>query len=133
MNDVSRKRVRFACESELRRDPGIPNSCPFKADILANVARRKAEREALIYQQREERRMETEQMAQAIAGMDATKPDLVDVDERQKLEQMVKQAKEATATFEANSEVSLDIGPSGETDFHRSENQSIVALFHLVK
>lgn len=103
------------CPSEIRRDPGIPNSCPFKADILANVARRKAMREAAIAQQREERRSEEERLSRVSAAESEVTPVEVDVDDRQKLEKILKQAKAATAAFEAAAADSAEeVGPSGE-------------------
>ncbi|XP_026193790.1 nucleolar GTP-binding protein 2 [Cyclospora cayetanensis] len=43
---------------KLRRDPGIPNSCPFKGEIVANMLRRKKEKEARLLQEREEKRQQ---------------------------------------------------------------------------
>ena len=48
----------------MRRDPGIPNSCPFKADIIANLMRRKQEREEQSRREREEKFRQQQQQQQ---------------------------------------------------------------------
>jgi nuclear GTP-binding protein len=51
----------FLSVSESRRDPGIPNDWPFKAELLADIERQKAEEQASEAKRRTERKERAEQ------------------------------------------------------------------------
>ncbi|CDJ34957.1 GTPase domain containing protein, putative [Eimeria mitis] len=57
---------------KMRRDPGIPNSCPFKADIISNLLRRKQEREEQLLREREEKLQQRRQQQQQEEQIAAT-------------------------------------------------------------
>ncbi|PFH34541.1 GNL3L/Grn1 GTPase [Besnoitia besnoiti] len=60
-----------------RRDPGIPNSCPFKQDILRTIQIRKQQKEAQIAAERERRHAEA---SGALAGGLPSKDDADEMD-----------------------------------------------------
>ncbi|CDJ46722.1 GTPase domain containing protein, putative [Eimeria brunetti] len=94
---------------KIRRDPGIPNSCPFKADIISNLLRRKQEREEQLLQAREERLLQRRQLQQQEEQLAApTAPLQPDgPSDAKAMQDMADKAKAATMAFEGAA-----IGPS---------------------
>ncbi|CDJ62817.1 GTPase domain containing protein, putative [Eimeria necatrix] len=90
--------------SEFRRDPGIPNSYPFKAELLANIARQKQEREEQLQREREQRKQQKQQQRQQRQEQSEAAAAAVQADgatDAEALQRIADKAAAATTTFEA--------------------------------
>lgn len=100
--------------SEFRRDPGIPNSYPFKAELLANIARQKQEREEQLQREREQRKQQKQQQRQQRQEQSEAAAAAVQADgatDAEALQRIADKAAAATTTFEA----ATAAGPSGSS------------------
>ncbi|CDI81768.1 GTPase domain containing protein, putative [Eimeria praecox] len=89
---------------KMRRDPGIPNSCPFKADIIANLMRRKKEREEQLLREREEKLQQQRQQQQQQEEQSSAAAASLQTDGSQDakaLQDIANKAEAATMAFEA--------------------------------
>ena len=94
--------------AELRIDPPIPNSCPFKADIISNLLRRKQEREERLLREREERLQQQKKQEEEAAAADvALQAD--GFSDAKAMKDLADKAESATMAFEA----AAAAGPSG--------------------
>lgn len=100
--------------SEFRRDPGIPNSYPFKAELLANIARQKQEKEEQLQREREQKKQQKQQQRQQRQEQSEAAAAAVQADgatDAEALQRIADKAAAATTAFEA----ATAAGPSGSS------------------
>ncbi|CDJ60045.1 GTPase domain containing protein, putative [Eimeria maxima] len=107
---------------QLRIDPPIPNSCPFKADIISNLLRRKQEREERLLREREERLQQQKKQEEEAAAADvALQAD--GFSDAKAMKDLADKAESATMAFEA----AAAAGPS-EADLALQSIESSLSL-----